>query len=47
MLIHLTRTTARGLARVFPELALGLTLFTAVRERVRATIRNAVTRSSG
>ena len=36
MLIHLTRTTARGLARVFPELALGLTLFTAVRERVRA-----------
>lgn len=36
MLIQLTRTTARGLARVFPELALGLTLFTAVRERVRA-----------
>lgn len=35
-MVPLTRRAARALAGVFPELAVGLTLFTALRERVRA-----------
>jgi hypothetical protein len=35
-MLTMARASTRALARVFPELALGLALFTAVRERVRA-----------
>jgi hypothetical protein len=35
-MLTLTRSLARALAPAFPELAVGLALFTAVRERVRA-----------